>query len=286
MLKKTTKRLLISYLIILAVAQLFSGCMTFRLSKADIDEQFRNTTFKPTEHQINVLGREINYAEIGKDSLPVVFFVHGSPGSWSAFSGFMKDEDLLKKVKMVSVDRAGFGYSDLGNGEKSLEKQAAYLKPIVEKYKQKDKKLILVGHSLGGPMLARMAIDYPELIDNLIFVAPSIDPNLEPARWYRYILDSVFIRYIIPRSFRASNLEILYLKEDLEAMLPFWKNIRQSTIVIQGKKDVLVHPDNAKFAQKMLINAQSLQIWLKDDMNHFVPWSNPELIKEAILKSL
>lgn len=286
MLKKTTKRLLISYLIILAVAQLFSGCMTFRLSKADIDEQFRNTTFKPTEHRINVLGREINYAEIGKDSLPVVFFVHGSPGSWSAFSGFMKDEDLLKKVKMVSVDRAGFGYSDLGNGEKSLEKQAAYLKPIVEKYKQKDKKLILVGHSLGGPMLARMAIDYPELIDNLIFVAPSIDPNLEPARWYRYILDSVFIRYIIPRSFRASNLEILYLKEDLEAMLPFWKNIRQSTIVIQGKKDVLVHPDNAKFAQKMLINAQSLQIWLKDDMNHFVPWSNPELIKEAILKSL
>lgn len=286
MLKKTTKRLLISYLIILAVAQLFSGCMTFRLSKADIDEQFRNTTFKPTEHRINVLGREINYAEIGKDSLPVVFFVHGSPGSWSAFSGFMKDEDLLKKVKMVSVDRAGFGYSDLGNGEKSLEKQAAYLKPIVEKYKQKDKKLILVGHSLGGPMLARMAIDYPELIDNLIFVAPSIDPNLEPARWYRYILDSVFIRYIIPRSFRASNLEILYLKEDLEAMLPFWKNIRQSTIVIQGKKDVLVHPDNAKFAQKMLINVQSLQIWLKDDMNHFVPWSNPELIKEAILKSL
>lgn len=286
MLKKTTKRLLISYLIILAVAQLFSGCMTFRLSKADIDEQFKNTTFKPTEHRIKVFGREINYAEIGKDSLPVVFFVHGSPGSWSAFSGFMKDEDLLKKVKMVSVDRAGFGYSDLENGEKSLEKQAAYLKLIVEKYKQKDKKLILVGHSLGGPMLARMAIDYPELIDNLIFVAPSIDPTLEPACWYRYILDSFFIRYIIPRSFRASNLEILYLKEDLEAMLPFWKNIHQPTIVIQGKKDVLVHPDNAKFAQKMLINAQSLQIWLKDDMNHFVPWSNPELIKEAILKSL
>lgn len=286
MLKKTTKRLLISYLLVLAVAQLFSGCMTFRLSKADIDEQFKNTSIKPTEHRIKVLGREINYAEIGKDSLPVVFFVHGSPGSWSAFSGFMKDEDLLKKVKMVSVDRVGFGYSDLGNGEKSLEKQAAYLKPIFEKYKQKDKKLILVGHSLGGPMLARMAIDYPELIDNLIFVAPSIDPNLEPARWYRYILDSVFIRYIIPRSFRASNLEILYLKEDLEAMLPFWKNIHQPTIVIQGKKDVLVHPDNAKFAQKMLINAQSVQIWLKDDMNHFVPWSNPELIKEAILKSL
>lgn len=286
MLKKTAKRLIISYFIILAVAQLFSGCMTFRLSKAEIDEEFKNTAFKPTEHQIKVLGREINYAEIGQDSLPMAFFIHGSPGSWSAFSGFMKDTTLLKKVKMVSVDRAGFGFSGLGNGEKSLQKQAAYLKPIVAKYKQNNKKLILIGHSLGGPMLARMAIDYPELIDNLIFVAPSIDPTLEPARWYRYILDSVIFRYMIPRSFRASNVEILYLKEDLEAMLPYWKNIRQPTIVIQGKKDVLVHPANAKFAQKMLVNSPSVQIWLKDDMNHFVPWSNPELIKEAILKSL
>ena len=286
MLKKTTKRLIISYLLILILAQLFSGCMTFRLSKKEIDDEFKASIYKPTELQIKVLGREINYAEIGNDSLPVVFFVHGSPGSWSAFSGFMKDESLLKKVKMVSVDRAGFGFSELGKGEKSLQKQAAYLKPIVEKYKQKGKKLILVGHSLGGPMLARMAIDYPELIDNLIFVAPSIDPTLEPTRWYRYILDSIFIRYMIPRSFRASNLEILYLKEDLEAMLPYWKNIKQPTIVIQGKKDVLVHPDNAKFAQKMLVNAAIVQIWLKDDMNHFVPWSNPELIKEAILKSL
>ena len=286
MVKKITKRLLISYFLVLAVAQLFSGCMTFRLSQKEIDEQFKNVTLKPIEHKIKVLDREINYAEIGLDSLPVAFFVHGSPGSWSAFSGFMKDQKLLKKVKMVSIDRVGFGFSGLGNGEKSLEKQAAYLKPILEKYKQKDKKLILIGHSLGGPMLARMAIDYPELIDNLIFVAPSIDPTLEPTRWYRYILDSILIRYMIPRSFRASNLEILYLKEDLEAMLPFWKNIRKPTIVIQGRKDVLVHPDNAKFAQKMLINSPSVQIWLKDDMNHFVPWSNPELIKEAILKSL
>ncbi|GGD65480.1 alpha/beta hydrolase [Emticicia aquatilis] len=286
MLKKTTKRLIVSYFTILSVAQLFSGCMTFRLSKADIDEQFKNTTFKPTEHRIKVLGREINYAEIGKDSLPTVFFVHGSPGSWSAFSGFMKDNELLQKVKMVSVDRVGFGFSGLGNGESSLERQAAYLKPIVEKYRQKTKKLILVGHSLGGPMIARMAIDHPELIDNLVFVAPSIDPTLEPPRWYRYILNSVFFRYFIPRSFRASNYEILYLKEELELMLPFWQNIKQPTILIQGGKDVLVHPDNAKFAQKMLINSSSIQIWMKDDMNHFVPWSNPELIKEAILKSL
>lgn len=286
MFKKITKRFVISYFILLIFSQLFTGCMSFRLTPKELEESFINQKLKPTEHQIEVLGKSINYAEIGNDSLPTVIFVHGSPGSWSAFEGFMKDDSLLMKVKMVSVDRIGFGYSDFGNGEESLQKQAAYLRPIVEKYKKQSKKVILVGHSLGGPMLARMAIDYPELIDNLVFVAASIDPNLEPARWYRYILNSAAIRYMIPRSFRASNHEILYLKEELELMLPYWQNIHQPSIVIHGTKDVLVHPKNANFASKMLKNAQKVEIWQIEGMNHFVPWSHPHLIKKAIFKSL
>jgi pimeloyl-ACP methyl ester carboxylesterase len=66
-------------------------------------------------------------------------------------------------------------------------------------------------------------------------------------------------------------------------MLPLWRKIKASTIVIQGKKDVLVDPANADFAKKMIINAP-VELVMIDDMNHFVPWSNPELIRSAILK--
>lgn len=58
------------------------------------------------------------------------------------------------------------------------------------------------------------------------------------------------IRVLIPASFRASNHEILYLKPELEKMLPLWKNIRQPIIVIQGGKNMFVSPKNADFAQK------------------------------------
>ncbi|MBA4851805.1 alpha/beta fold hydrolase [Emticicia sp. BO119] len=285
MLRRFTAKIFIGYLCILLLAQLFSGCMSFRMNDEDLNEYFAGHTI-PKQHTIRVSDKNINYAEIGNDSLPVAFFVHGSPGSWSAFADFMKDSILLQKVKMVSVDRIGFGYSDFGHAEKSLAKQAAYLKPIVARYKAQGKKIILIGHSLGGPVIARMAIDYPELIDNLVFVAGSIDPTLEPSRWYRYILDFAGVRYMIPKSFRASNYEILCLKEELEEMLPLWQNIKQPCIVIQGNKDVLVHPQNAAFAKRMLVNAESVEMWLKDDMNHFVPWSNPELINQAILKSI
>ena len=287
MLLKFSKRLLIAYIFLFIISQILSSCLTFKVSQKEIDEKFMGYQMKPVQHQMEVRDVKMNYAEIGSDSLPIVFFVHGSPGSWGGFIDFMKDTVLLKKVKMVAVDRVGFGNSDFGNAEKSLIVQAELLKPIVAKFKKTGKKIILVGHSLGGPMIARMAMDYPELIDNLIIVAGSIAPNLEPnEKWFRIPMDFMPISILIPASFRASNHEILYLKPELEKMLPLWKNIRQPVIVIQGGKDFLVNPKNADFAEKILTNAKSLKIVRIDTMNHFVPWSHPQLVKKAILESL
>ena len=69
-------------------------------------------------------------------------------------------------------------------------------------------------------------------------------------------------------------------------MLPYWKNIQQPVTVIQGNKDVLVSPANAAFAKKMLVNSRKLDFIIVDDMNHFVPWSHPHLIKNAIDSAL
>jgi pimeloyl-ACP methyl ester carboxylesterase len=66
-------------------------------------------------------------------------------------------------------------------------------------------------------------------------------------------------------------------------MLPLWKNIRANTIVIQGKKDVLVDPGNAAFAKKMMTRADVTLVEV-EGMNHFVPWSHPELIRKAVIQ--
>ena len=261
--------------------------MQFRMSKTEIDEFFSNKKIKGTLHRYTTAnGRTINYLHVGDAHLPLVIFVHGSPGSLSAFIDFMADTVLLKHAQLVSVDRAGFGESNFGYAEKSLEKQAEYLKPILEKYKN-NKPVILVGHSLGGPVIARMAMDYSALIDGLVLVAGSIAPDLEPNEtWFRAPLATPLLKLFVPRSFRASNYEIYKLKTELEKMVPLWKNIRCPVIVIQGKKDDLVSPANADFAKKMLVNATSVTLVLKDDMNHFVPWAHPELIQQAILQLL
>lgn len=282
--KKLSLRVSLIYFLLLGVAQFFTGCMSFRLTPEETTTAFVNKKFQPKIILSEVTERPINYVEVGNDTLPTVIFIHGSPGSWSAFVDFLKTDSLLKKVRMVSVDRAGFGYSGFGEAEKSLEKQAAYLKPIVAKQKQNGKQVILVGHSLGGPLIGRMAMDYPELIDGLVFVAGSVTPELEPPRWYRYILAAPPVKYLIPKSFRTSNFEILHLKEELELMLPLWSAIRQQCIVIQGEADSLVPAANADFLKRKLVNAEYLEIQKIAGMNHFVPWSNPELIVNGVLR--
>jgi pimeloyl-ACP methyl ester carboxylesterase len=253
------------------------------MSKKEIGSYFKTKEKKGTLHEYKYDHQKINYLKVGDEELPLVVFVHGSPGSLSAFIDFMADTVLLSKAQLITVDRPGFGESNFGYGEKSMARQSSVLKPLIEKNKL-SRRVILVGHSMGGPVISRMAMDYPELIDGLVIVAGSIDLDLEPNEtWFRAPLATPFLSWILPRSFRASNQEIYHLKPELQDMLPLWKNIKASTIVIQGKKDVLVDPANAYFAKKMIVNAP-VELAMIDEMNHFVPWSNPELIRSAIIK--
>ena len=280
-----SRKWIITLFIFFGVLILMDSCMQFRMSKSEINQYFATKPTKGTFHSFDMGKRVITYVKAGDENLPLVVFVHGSPGSLSAFIDFLADTILLKHGLLITVDRPGFGASNFGYAEPSLQKQAAYLKPILEAHKA-NRPVILVGHSLGGPLIARMAIDYPELVDGLIIVAGSIDPDLEPNEtWFRAPLATPFLKWILPRSMRASNDEIYKLKPELQDMLPLWKNITQPTIVIQGKKDSLVPPENADFAKKMMVNSP-LKIVLVDGMDHFVPWSNPELIRNAILELL
>jgi pimeloyl-ACP methyl ester carboxylesterase len=263
---------------------LMDSCLQFRMSKSEIDQYFKNKKEKGIVHRFYFDKRIVNYLSVGDSLKPLVVFVHGSPGSLSAFIDFMADTVLLSKAQLISVDRPGFGYSNFGFAEPSLKKQATFLMSIVEKYK-KNRRVILVGHSLGGPVICRMAMDYPKLIDGLVIVAGSIAPELEPKEWFRAPLATPFLSWMVPRSLRASNREIYRLKPQLQMMIPLYEKIRANTIVIQGGKDDLVHPDNADFAKKMITNAH-VKLVLKPDMNHFVPWTHPELIRESVLELL
>ena len=82
-----------------------------------------------------------------------------------------------------------------------------------------------------------------------------------------------------------ANEEIFPLKRELKKMLPRWEELSMPVTVIQGGKDKLVNPGNPAFLERVAVNApKSIQLY--PEISHFIPWSHPELIEEAILEML
>jgi pimeloyl-ACP methyl ester carboxylesterase len=269
---------------LLAAGLLLKGCMSMGPPEPRaIAEAFRGVD-PPRAVDWRFEGRPMHAMEVGDSRLPLVVFVHGTPGEWSAFMGYLADPALQRVAHMISVDRLGFGASGAGGVETSLAKQAAALAPLLERG-DAGRGAILVGHSLGGPIVARVAMDFPARVGGLVIVAGSCDPELEKRTWYQRAGMSPLVRWAVPRELDLANVEMIPLKGELAAMLPRWSEIRVPVTVIQGGKDSLVPPANADFLGRVLVHAP-LTMVRPAAASHFLLWEQPELVRGALLRML
>ena len=81
---------------LLVMVTVLHSCMTFRMSPKEIDRFFSEKKLQGSQLQYSVGTRTIHYVVSGDTTKPVVIFVHGSPGSLSAFIDFMADTVLLQ----------------------------------------------------------------------------------------------------------------------------------------------------------------------------------------------
>jgi len=282
MIRKILRRFLIGFGILIIVWLVFAQCsMKFRMSDAEAKEKFLQEAVVLKTETIKVSGFNMHYAKTGNDTLPTLFFVHGSPGGWNAFEKYMRDKDLLVKYRMISVDRPGFGYSQFGNA-KNLDEQSRLLSPIIRSF-QNTKPMYAVGHSMGGPMIVKLLMDNENLFSGLVLLAASVDPDEEkPEIWRKVLLHSP-LKYFLPGAFRPSNEELVYLKKDLKETDKQWGKITCPIWIIHGNKDGFVPVGNVEYAKKKLINAKSVEVKIIDGARHFIPWEQYEDIKKVLL---
>ncbi|MEZ7829920.1 MAG: alpha/beta hydrolase [Gammaproteobacteria bacterium] len=242
-----------------------------------------NTATTSASVLVKTLG-SIDYVEIDTPSaslLPkqLIIFVHGTPGSYTAFRSYLNDPIMQEKFHMVSVTRPGWR-SDDDTKVPSLDEQAAALRPLLD-MDRSGKGALLMGHSYGGPVIARTAMNYSELIAGLIFVATTGDPKLSAPRWYNRLAVAL-PRFVLGASLKGANAEIMQLSPQLEAMVPRWQDLIMPVLIVQGSKDRLVHPDNAVFMQRMLVNSE-VRFLNREGQGHFVLWEEAPLIRDNLI---
>jgi pimeloyl-ACP methyl ester carboxylesterase len=223
---------------------------------------------------------EVNTPSASGETKQLIVFVHGTPGSYTAFVPYLNDPIMRERFHMISVTRPGWIDNDSPKVP-SLEAQAKALQPIIS-MDQSGKGAILMGHSYGGPVIARTAMDYPEMVAGLIFVATTADSKFSGPRWYnRFAV--VLPRFILGASLKGANAEIMPLRPQLEAMRPRWQDLQMPVLIVQGDKDFLVNPRNADFMDQMLVNADVTYL-KREGQGHFVLWQEAELIRDTLIE--
>jgi pimeloyl-ACP methyl ester carboxylesterase len=274
------KHFFIGFLVIYLV--FCQSCMTMRMNFKETNTYFDTLKIPFVSKTITIQNHKIHYIQTGNPENETLFFVHGSPGSWDAYKQYLSDTLLLKKYRMIAIDRPGFGFSDFGQAE-NLATQSRIIESFIAKI-DNQKPIILIGHSLGGPVIVKMATENPRKFNQLVVLAGAIDPKAETAELWRPILKSKPIRYLIPGALRPSNDELWWLKQDLFDMQPNLKNITANVTIIHGTKDPLVPYKNVAFMKNEFVNAKSIKIIAIENANHFIPWEYFELIRDTLLE--
>lgn len=233
-------------------------------------------------------GRKIRYVQIGADTTkPLLVFIHGSPSSTAFWVKMMQDSTLQERANLLAIDRPGYGGSGLGKALISVKKQASYVADVIKDRRMSPvQPVILHGSSYGGTVSARIAMDYPEMIDGLLLQSASTAPREEYTYWITHPTSRWPLSKLIPPALHTANNEKLSHQAQLEDMAEHWGRINASTVVLHGTDDWLIYPPNAYYSCDMLTNAEPLVHHMVENGEHDLIYRTPKLLKRYLNKLL
>ena len=277
---KWIKRIVISLGVVLVV---FIGFALYSLNAMGqtgdkaLDELYESGA-NPTVFLFEYNSAEINTISVGNPVNPKVLFIHGSPGDWSVWNGFLQDSSLHDSFFMVAYDRCGYGKTTI-KAQADLANHGESAKAIMDQF-GKDEKWIIVGHSYGGAVVAYLLAHYPERIKRAVLAAGAVAPDFQEPRWYNKLARIKLVNKLIGNDMRSSNVEMIGLAPSLRDLTGLYYNNKVDQVFIQGRKDVLVSYKSTDYWKSF--EMENVTYVLRNDMNHFIPWSHPELIYDAI----
>ena len=226
-------------------------------------------------------GGTIHYAQVNtrRTARPTLFFIHGSPASWYCYENYMQDTALVKKYRIISIDRPGFGFSDFGEAT-TVTKQADLIGALVDTL-QNGQPFYVIGHSLGGPLAVKIAAAHPSEVNGLVILAGAVSPASEQEELWRRLL--VPASFAIPTALQTCNKEIWWFKNEVKTIPADLNAIKCPVYIFQGLSDKLVLPENGYFARQNLIAASSVQLRTYENVHHDIPWTRFEDIKSVLL---
>jgi len=226
------------------------------------------------------------YYEVQGEGCPLVMIM-GLGGNIDWWDPRLVHE-LSNKFKLVMFDNRGAGRTDVSNKQYSIRLFAEDTASLMDALGIP--RAYILGISMGGMIAQELALNYPEKVEKLVLCstfcggANAVQPppevlgmlaadrsTLSPEEIAR-----ITIRLIFTEDFIKSNVEFVELAiqqmlkapisneafmRQLNAITEFdtydrLPQIKKPTLILHGKKDILVPPENASILAKAIPNAK------------------------------
>lgn len=112
--------------------------------------------------------------EEGREGGQLVLLIHGWSSSWYAVSPLLPV--VNRRYRCLAVDLPGFGQSPPLKGRATIDGYVELLARLIRA--ETDRRAILIGHSMGGMISITLTLKYPDLIERMVLLCPTISGKL------------------------------------------------------------------------------------------------------------
>ena len=145
----------------------FFGCASSRYYHLET-KQFADIEYGFEVKSLQIRNIKTAFIDEGSGD-QVLLLIHGLG---SNAKGWIKNISVLAEHhRVIAVDLPGYGKSDKGYYNYSMDFYAGILKQLLEKLQIK--KAVFIGHSMGGQIAITSALKYPEIVEKLILISPA-----------------------------------------------------------------------------------------------------------------
>ena len=276
---KTSNIRLLSIFIIIISALVFTSCSDDDKNRTD---QYPGTIVNLGTHKL------IAYT-VAKNSKYLVVFESGHGNDHTSWYSTGESSEILSIADFLDsdvllYDRAGYGKSEFNTEPRNINKLTTELEAVIDQF-AKGRKVVLVGHSLGGLIIRDYAIKNPAKVAGLLFV----DSSHEKKNYLSQDqLNTFYNNYKITYGANSGiALETLQLIEDFKYMkaLPNLPDV--PTIVLTSMK--IDAQNDAASKQQWYDAHESLRVGVTDfthiatvNSGHFIQLDQPKLVLENI----
>lgn len=237
-------------------------------------------------HETTIDGQKLFYLDNGNEkATQAVVLVHGfgdSSLSWTIFSRMFR----AGNYRVIVPDLLGFGRSARpADGDYSYAGQSRRLFALLKSLGVT--RMHLVGNSMGGGIVAQMALDQPALVASLTlmdaagvhyktteldvqmlkgnnFLVPKkpedFDKLIDFVTASRPPMPRPVVEYLADRAVKDSVLHDRIFREilfaDIDFLILSLDQIKAPTLILWGEKDRVLSPENAKVFKKYIPNSR------------------------------